>query len=69
MRLPLRIGEQTTHTDPDTREPVRVHVTAGEGDKVPVIVGVVPESTVKVTAPPDAAVVCRYKMPHSHAIH
>ena len=69
MRFPLRIGEETTLTDPETGEPVTVRVTAAEDGKVTVMVEAVPGSPVKVTAPQDADVVYQYKIPDSHAIH
>ena len=69
MQFPLRIGEQTTLTDPETGEPVTVRVTAAEDGKVTVIVEAVPGSPVKVTAPRDADVVYQYKVPDAHMLH
>ena len=69
MRFPLRIGEQTTLTDPETGEPVTVRLTAGDDGRLTLIVEAVPGSTVKVTAPPDADVVYQYKVPDSHKLH
>ena len=69
MQFPLRIGEQTNLTDPETGEPVTVRVTAAEDGKVTVIVEAVPGSPVKVTAPPNAYVVYEYKAPDSHKLH
>ena len=69
MQSPLRIGEETTLTDPETGEPVTVRVTAAEDGKVPVIVEALPGSPVKVTAPRDADVVYQYKVPDSHRLH
>ena len=69
MRFPLRIGEQTTITNPETGEPVTVRVTAAEDGKTTVIVEAVPGSPVKVTAPRDADVVYQYKVPDAHKLH
>jgi len=69
MQFPLRIGEQTNLTDPETGEPVTVRVTAAEDGKVTVIVEAVPGSPVKVTAPPNADVVYEYRAPGAHKLH
>ena len=69
MRFPLRIGEQTTLTDPETGEPVTVRVTAAEDGRLTVIVEAVTGSPVKVSAPPNADVVYEYKVPDSHILH
>lgn len=69
MRFPLRIGEETTIRNPETGEPVTVRVTAAEDGKVTVIVEAVPESPVKVTAPPNADVVYHHKATHPSTIH
>ena len=69
MLFPLRIGEQTTLSDPETGEPVTVRVTAAEDGKVTVIVEAAPGSPVKVSAPPNADVIYQYKIPGFHAIH
>ena len=69
MQFPLRIGEQTTLTDPETGEPVTVRLTAGDEGGLIVIVEAVPGSPVKVTAPPNADVIYQYKVPDSHRLH
>ena len=69
MQFPLRIGEQTTLTDPETGEPVTVRVTTAEDGKTTVIVEAVPGSSVKVSAPPNADVVYQYKAPDPQKLH
>jgi len=69
MRFPLRIGEQTTITNPETGEPVTVRVTAGEEGRLTVIVEAVPGSNVKLTAPINADVVYEYKAADARRLH
>ena len=67
--FPLRIGEQTTITNPETGEPVTVRVVAGEEGRLTVIVEALPGSTVQLTAPANAEVVYEYKVPAPHKLH
>lgn len=69
MQFPLRIGEQTTLTNPETGEPVAVRLTADDDGRLTVIVEAAPGSPVKVSAPPNADVIYQYKIPGFHAIH
>ena len=43
MHLSLRIGEETTITNPETGEPVTVRVVAGDDGKPTVIVEAAPD--------------------------
>jgi len=67
--FPLRIGEQATITNPETGEPVRVCVVAGEEGRLTVIVEALPGSTVQLTAPANADVVYEYKAPDARKLH
>ena len=69
MDFPLRIGEQTTITNPETGEPVTVRVVAGEEGRLSVIVEALPGSTVQLTAPANADVVYEYRAPDAHKMH
>ena len=69
MNFPLRIGEQTAITNPETGEPVTVRVVAGEEGRLTVIVEAMPGSTVQLTAPANADVVYEYKVPDPNKVH
>jgi len=67
--FPLRIGEQSTITNPETGEPVTVRLVSGEEGRLTVIVEALPGSTVQLTASANADVVYRYKAPDAHKLH
>lgn len=63
MRFPLRIGEETTITNAETGEPVRVPLTAGEDGKVAVVVEGPCDSSVQVKGPPGTRIIWEPKRP------
>ena len=69
MHFSLRIGEETTITNPETGEPVTVRVVAGEEGRLTIFVEALPGSTVQLTAPANADVVYEYKAPDAHKLH
>ena len=50
MHFSLRIGEETTITNPETGEPVTVRVVAGDDGKPTVIVEAAPDRSIRVKA-------------------
>ncbi|MBS0003193.1 MAG: hypothetical protein KFF45_08980, partial [Thioalkalivibrio sp.] len=50
MRFSLRIGEETTITDPETGEPIILRLVAGDDGKPTVIVEAAPDRSFRVKA-------------------
>lgn len=63
MEFLLRVGEETTITDPRTGEPITVRMVAGEDGKPTVIVEAAPDGSIRVKAPGVVEVI--YKDPRA----